>query len=108
MVGADLCADIEERIVGDAEFDNARLRLDLGFAEGGPLRFRDILRFRLSGAKLDGGVAVTVSLAAADDLKLVQLQNGNGHVPTIRLEQAGHSDLLRDHAGAHDQNSSYR
>jgi hypothetical protein len=27
-------------------------------------------------------------------------------VPTVRLEQAGHSDLLRDHAGAHDQNSS--
>jgi hypothetical protein len=27
-------------------------------------------------------------------------------VPTVRLEQAGHSDLLRDHAGAHDPNSS--
>jgi hypothetical protein len=29
-------------------------------------------------------------------------------VPTVRLEQAGHSDLLRDHAGAHDPNSSNR
>jgi hypothetical protein len=52
--------------------------------------------------QLDGAVTVAVSLAAADDLHVVQLQDGNGHVPTVRLEQAGHSDLLRDHAGAHD------
>src|SRR5947209_5879656 len=86
MVGADRRADVEQRILGDPE-----LR-DLG----------------LGRAELDGGVAVTVRFAAADDLQLVQLEDGDGHMPTVRLEQAGHSDLLRDHAGAHDQNSSNR
>src|SRR5206468_3313005 len=81
---------------------DARLGLDLGLAERAALRLGDILRLCLARAKLDGGVAVTISFAASDDLQLVQLQDGYRHVPTVRLEQAGHSDLLRDHAGAHD------
>ena len=95
-------ADVEQRILGDAELDDLRLGLDLGLAERGALRLGDVLRLRLARAELDGGIAVTVHFAAADDLQLFQLQDGNRHVPTVRLEQAGHSDLLRDHAGAHD------
>ena len=106
MIGADVRADVEQRVLGDAELDDLRLGLDLGLAEGDALRLGDVLRLGRAGAELDGGVAVAVLFAAADDLQLVQLQDGDRHVPTVRLEQAGHSDLLRDHAGAHDQNSS--
>ena len=103
MVGADVRADVEQRIVGDAELGDLRLGLDLGLAESDALRLGDVLGLRLARAELDGGIAVAVRFAAADDLHVVQLQDGNRHVPTVRLEQAGHSDLLRDHAGAHDQ-----
>ena len=108
VIGADVRADVEQRVFGDAELGDLRLGLDLGLAEGGALRLGDILRLRLARAELDGGVAVTIHFTAADDLQLVQLQDGNRHVPTVRLEQAGHSDLLRDHAGAHDQTPPQR
>src|SRR4029079_4847442 len=106
VIGADVRAEIEQPVLVDAELGDADLGLDLRLAERGALRLGDILGLRLARAELDGGVAVPVRLAAADDLQLVQLQDGHWHVPTVRLEQAGHSDLLRDHAGAHDQNSS--
>ena len=38
MVRRELCADVEERILGDAELDQLRLRLDLGLAEMAALR----------------------------------------------------------------------
>ena len=106
VVRADQRADIEQPVFIDAEFGNLGLGLDFGLAEGGALRLGDVLRLGLTRAELDCGVAVPVLFAAADDLQLFQLQDGNRHVPTVRLKQAGHSDLLRDHAGAHDQNSS--
>src|SRR5690348_6986194 len=108
VIGADMRAHVEQGILGDAELGDLYLRLDLGLAERGALRLGDVLCLGLAGAKLDGGVAVAVRLAAADDLQLFQLQNGDGHVPTVRLEQARHSDLLRDHAGAHDQTPPQR
>src|SRR6476661_5734667 len=108
MVRRDVRANVEQRIVGDAELGDTRLGLDFSLAESGTLRLGNVLRLGRSCAELDGGVAVTVSFAAADDLKLVQLQHGNRHMPTVRLEQAGHSDLLRDHAGAHDQTPPQR
>ena len=108
MVGADVRADVEQRIVGDAELGDANLGLDLGLAERDALRLGDVLGLSLARAELDGGIAVAVLFAAADDLHVVQLQDGNRHVPTVRLEQAGHSDLLRDHAGAHDQTPQQR
>src|SRR3954470_22462575 len=106
MIRADGRAEVEERIFGDAELGDLRLGLDLGLAEGDALRLGVVLGFRLARPELDGGIAVTVLFTTADDLHLFQLQDGYGHMPTVRLEQAGHSDLLRDHAGAHDPNSS--
>src|SRR3954453_19272233 len=108
VIGADVRADVEQSIVGDAELDDPYFRLDLGLAEGDALRLGNVLRLRLASAKLHGGIAVAVRFTAADDLHVVQLQDGNRHGPTVRLEQAGPSDLLRDHAGAHDPNSSNR
>src|SRR5689334_7420684 len=108
VVRADVRANVEQSIFIDAEFDHSGLGLDLGLAEGDALRLGDILGLGLAGAKLDGGIAVLVHFATADDLHVVQLQNGNRHMPTVRLEQAGHSDLLCDHAGAHDQTPPQR
>jgi elongation factor G len=108
MIGADVRADVEERVLGDPELGNLRLGLDLGLAERRTLRLGDVLRFRLARAELDGGVAVPIHFTTADDLQLVQLQDGDRHMPSVRLEQAGHSDLLRDHAGAHDQTPPQR
>ena len=93
MVGGDRRADVEESILGDAEFDDPSLGLDLGLAERAALRLGDILRLGLAGAELDGGVAVAIRLAAADDLDIFKLENGDGHVAPVRLEQAGHPHL---------------
>ena len=105
MVRADRRADVEERILGDAELDHSNLGLDLGLAERHALRLGDILGLGRAGAQLDGGVTVAIPLAAADDLDVLQLKNGDGHVTTVRLKQAGHPHLLCDHASAHDPHS---
>src|SRR6185312_1882628 len=106
MLRADERPDVEQSVLVDAELDDLGLGLDLGLAESAALRLGDVLGLRLARAELDGGITVAVLFTPADNLQLLQLQDGNRHVPTVRLEQAGHSDLLRDHAGAHDQNSS--
>ena len=77
----------------------------IGLAEVAALRLGDILGLGATSAKLDGSVAVLVCFATRDDLQPIQLKNGNRHVPTIVLEQAGHPHLLRDHASAHDLRS---
>ena len=103
MLGGQLCANVEEVILGDAEFVNDGLGLDRGLAEMAALRLGDVLRLGDACAKLDGGVAVGIHFAAGNDLQAFELQDGDRHMPTVGLEQAGHSHLLRDHAGAHDQ-----
>src|SRR5258708_2237540 len=106
MVSADVRADGEKSILGHSEFSDLCLGFDLGLAELDPLGLCYILRLRLAGSELNGGIAVTIHFTTAYDPHIVQLQDGDRHMPTVRLEQTGHSDLLRDHAGAHDQYSS--
>ena len=103
MVGGELGADVEQRVLGDAELDQLRLGLDLGLAEMAALRLGQVLGLGRAGAELDGGIAVALRLAAADDLDIVERQDGDRHVPAVFLEQAGHPHFLRDHASAHDQ-----
>src|SRR5690606_19725226 len=78
------------------------LGLDFSLAENAALRLGDILRLCGAGTELDGDVTVTVRSLLADNLETFQAQNGDRHVPAIILEQAGHPQLLRDHASAHD------
>src|SRR3546814_20903327 len=101
MVGRQLGADVDRRVVGDAEFDELRLEFDLGLAIGAALRLGDILRLRRSGAQLDGHIAVAFLIANRDDLAAFETQDGDGPVPAIVLKQAGHTHFLRDHARAH-------
>jgi enterochelin esterase-like enzyme len=72
------------------------------------LRLGDVLALRRTGAELDGSVAVTTFFADGDDLQAFERQNGDRHVAAVVLEQAGHPQLLRDHASAHDQMLLYR
>ena len=107
VIGADRHADVEEGILRNAEFDDFRLGFDFGLAENCSLRLVDVLGLGLAGAELDGGVAIPIGLAAADDLDIFKLENRDRHVAPVRLEQAGHPHFLRDHASAHDP-CSYR
>jgi hypothetical protein len=52
MLGTDACADVEQRVFGDAEFDDPSFRLDLGLAERNALRLGEILRLRSACSKL--------------------------------------------------------
>src|SRR3546814_2804357 len=88
MVGRQLGADVDRRVVGDAEFDELRLEFDLGLAIGAALRLGDILRLRRSGAQLDGPIAVAFLIANRDDLAAFEPQDGNGHVPALLLKPA--------------------
>ena len=102
VVGRELSADVERRVVGDAEFDELRLGLNLGLAIGTTLRLGDILRLRRAGTQLDGHIAVAFLIAHGDDLTAFEAQDGDGHVAAIILKQAGHPHFLRDHASPHD------
>ena len=98
----DLRADVDQRILGDAELGDIGLGLDLGLAEVAALRLGDVLRLLGARAELERDIAVAVRLAARDDLHALERQDGDRHVAAVLLEQAGHPHLLRDHAGAHD------
>src|SRR3546814_12815231 len=57
MVGRQFGADVERRVVGDAEFDELRLGLDFGLAISAALRLGDILRLGRTGTELNGHIA---------------------------------------------------
>jgi hypothetical protein len=102
MIGRNFCTNIHKCVVSHAEFDEARLRLNLGLRKVATLWLGNILGFGRSGAKLNSDVTVTIQRTLRNDLAIFQRKNGNGNVTTIFLEDARHADLLRDHASAHD------
>ncbi len=103
MIGRDFHADVEEVVLGHAEFGDDRLGLDFGLAEVTTLGLREILRLGAARAKLDGRIAVTIRLTTGDHLDALQLQHGDRHMAPILLKQPGHPHLLCDHASTHDQ-----
>jgi len=102
MVGRDLGANVEQAVCVHTELMDDSLGLHFGLAEMAALRLCNILRLDDTCTKLDGSVAVTIHFANGNDLIAFECQNGDRHVPTIFLEQAGHPHLLRDHASTHD------
>src|SRR3546814_3771657 len=81
MVGRQFGADVERRVVGDAELDDLRLGLDFGLAESATLRLRNILRLRRAGTELNGHIAVAFLLAHGDELTAFEAKDGDGHRP---------------------------
>jgi hypothetical protein len=61
VIGRDFRTDVEERVLGNPEFDQLGLGLHFGLAEGAALRLGDILRLGRAGAELDGGIAVRLA-----------------------------------------------
>ncbi len=92
----------------DAEFCNLLLQTDFGLGESFALRLVDVLLLGPACADLNREIAVAIGCAVGSNLALFQRQNGDRHVPTVLLEEAGHPDFLRDHASAHDPNSLQR
>src|SRR3546814_7701605 len=105
MIGRDLGADIEERILGDAEFDQARLRLHFRLGEVAALRLGDILDLRDARAELNRDITVTLDFLAGHDLIALKGQNRNRNMTSVFLEQTGHPDLLSDHASSDEHTS---
>ena len=66
------------------------------------LRLGNVLLLGFASTQLKRDVTVTFGSADRNHLAIFKRKDGDRHVPTIFLEQAGHTHLLRDHAGAHD------
>src|SRR3546814_14227035 len=63
MVGPQLGADVDRRVVGDPEFDELRLEFDLRLRKGAALPLGAILRLRPSGPHPAGHIAAALLLA---------------------------------------------
>src|SRR6185437_11426477 len=94
-------ADLEHGVLGDAELDELLLRLDLGLGEVTAHRLGHVLDLGLAVAELDCGVLVLLFRADGDNLQLIHLQNGDGHVLPGVVEDAGHADFLGDETATH-------
>src|SRR5690606_25801626 len=104
VLGTDRRADRKQTVrIINAEFGDALLQRHLCLGEMLTLRLGDVLLFRLASTKLDGEIAVTLTGAVADDLAILERQDGDRHMAAILLRQAGHPDFFSDHATAHDQ-----
>jgi hypothetical protein len=101
MARHQLGAHFQHSVLGDAEFDELLLRLDLGLGEMATHRLRDVLHLGLAVAELHRGVLVLLFRADGDNLQLIHLQNGDGHVLSRVVEDAGHADLLGDETATH-------
>src|SRR5216683_6834035 len=101
VAGHQLGTDLEDGVLGDAEFDQLLLGLDLGPGEVAAHRLSDVLHLGLAVAELDCGVLVLLFRADGDNLQRINLQNGDGHMLSRVVEDAGHANLLGDETATH-------
>jgi len=101
MIGGDLGADRNQRIVVDAKLGKLALRLDLGDGEITAVGLVGALHFAHAGAELQRHVTVLLFGAMGDNLAVGQAQHRDRHVFAGLGEQPRHSHLLREHPGTH-------
>ena len=102
VLGRDAGTDRKQSFFGvDAEFGDLHLQRNASLGEGFALRFVDVLLLGLARTHLDREVTIAIFGAVSSDLTIFQSQNGDRHVPTVLLEEAGHPDFLCDNACAH-------
>ena len=101
MVGGDLGADRNERVLVDAELGELALGLDLGDGEIAALGLGGALGLADAGAELQRDVAVLVFGAVTDDLAIAEAQHRHRHMLAGLGEEARHPDFLCDHSGTH-------
>ena len=95
-------ADGKQSILGlDTEFRDLHLQLDARLGKGFALRLVDILLLGFARTDLDREVTIAIGSTVSGNLAIFQRKNGNRHVPTVLLEEAGHPDFLCDNASAH-------
>ena len=80
MVGGDLGADRDQRVVIDAELGELALGLDLGDGEMAAVGLGRALHLARAGAELQRDVAVLLLGAVGDDLAIAQPQHRHRHV----------------------------
>src|SRR5262245_21395330 len=101
VVGHDLGADRDQRVLADPELGDLAFGLDLGHREVSALRLGHVLDLARARAELQCDIAVLVLGAMRDHLALGQPQHRDRHVLTGLGEQAGHPHLLCNHPGTH-------
>jgi len=84
------------------EFRELALGLDLRLGEVTALRLGHVLGLARADAELNRVVLVLLLGAHRDHLAVVHLEHGHGHVVALRVEHAGHPELLGDETGTHD------
>src|SRR5258708_25013386 len=101
MIGRDLGADRDQRIVVDPKFGELALRLDLGDGEVAAVGLGGSLHLALAGAELERGVAILVLGAVADDLAITEAEHRHRHMLTRLGKEARHPALLCAYPGTH-------
>jgi hypothetical protein len=109
VLGRNAGTDGKQRFFGvDAKFGDLHLQRNLSLGESFALRLVHILLLGLARTALDREVTIAIGSAVSSDLAVLQRQNGNRHMPTVRLEAAGHPDFLCDNASAHRKTPKQR
>ena len=101
MVSGDFRAHVDEVFLGDPEFDQAVLWLDLTLGEVSAHGLGGILGLLGTGTELEGDVAVLVLGALRDDLTAFEAEHGHRYVCASFIEEAGHTEFLGKYAGSH-------
>jgi len=101
MIRLDGIAHFQHGFFVNAEFGQLLAGLHFGLGELAALGLVGILGPGESRPELDGGVAILLLGADANDGAAVQLENRDRNMGTVGLKQPCHADLLRDDACAH-------
>lgn len=96
-----LDADVEKRVLGDAELHELFLGFELRLGEMAAHRLADVFHLGLSGAQLNRGIAILLRGPNGNHLTVIDGKHCDRHVIAIIGEHARHAELLGDETGAH-------
>ena len=98
MVRGQLGADFDQRVFGDAEFDQLALGRNLGLGEVTSHRLRRPLGLGFTGTELERDITIPVGGLVRHDLDIIHVQHRAGHVRAVFGEDTRHAQLAGDHA----------
>src|SRR5215471_16676646 len=101
VVGRDLGADRDQRVVAHTELGKLALGLDLGDGEIAALGLRHVVDLAGAGAELERDIPVLLLGAMAEHLALAQPQHRDGHMLAGLGKDPRHPQLLCDHSRTH-------
>src|ERR1700712_5760433 len=101
MRGREGRANIKHGVLGHTELDQPLLRFNLHPGKMSAVRLRDILYLGGAAAELDRDIVVTLLRTDIDDLQVIKMEDSDGHMRAVVLEDPGHTQLLCNQSGAH-------